>query len=190
MDREAQRLIVTFVEPVQPELVHIRYDPPSRQDRVGREHSTSRVAQVIKTLTHRRAVVAFALLRQVEIRSDIFELTKNLRDWLLLFLVKNTNGQVGRACSTRRARALDGEFRPKRKNTSFRAVLTALFIAPCVVKELLNERGFSGSLPQVLPRCPCLQPLEKSGFFRGAFEGGIFEGPNGPKERLRNEGAM
>jgi hypothetical protein len=80
VDREAQRLMVSFIEPAQPKLVHVRDNPPCHEDGIGREHSASGIAQVVKTLTHGQAIVPLALLRHVKLGTDILELTENPRN--------------------------------------------------------------------------------------------------------------
>ena len=83
------------IEPVEPELVHIGNESPSRQHRLVSEHSPPCVAQIIETLLNRRAVIALALLRRIEGALDVLELAEHLRDWLRAILGKKPHREIG-----------------------------------------------------------------------------------------------
>lgn len=119
-DRETQKLMVTFIEPIEPEFIHICHDSPRRKNRVGTKQAAARIAQIVETLPNRRAVVTFTFLRRIEIRADVLELAQDLGDWFGLTLLKIADREIGAPGASLLTCARDGELRPQSERAGFR----------------------------------------------------------------------
>jgi hypothetical protein len=145
LDREAQRLLVAAIVPVEPELVHIGDDPPGREDRLGTDHAAPREAQVIEALPDRRSRIALALLIGIEGTANILELAEHLRNSVGCTFAEIADREIGFAFSSVGSRAGDRKFRVERK-PAFRSLLPALHIPPHVSRKKMSMKAPSADV--------------------------------------------